>query len=199
MLLTLSPLEMAIVEREIVELSFYLIVCLLFYFLFIKYARKDKAEVMQRNQQQEPSVVIPEQTDNPLLQERLRWSAELAAAKRLKAADREKLSLKERERLDYDIYVTMLSWGDTEVFFSQVNKRLNGLVDNLRKLYPQLTDTDMQLLLLYVLQVPQDDILTLMNYSVNSLPTIKKRLCNKMNISSSAVLPAEITKILSSM
>ncbi len=199
MLLTLSPLEMAIVEREIVELSFYLIVCLLFYFLFIKYARKDKAEVMQRNQQQEPSVVIPEQTDNPLLQERLRWSAELAAAKRLKAADREKLSLKEREQLDYDIYVTMLGWGDTEVFFSQVNKRLNGLVDNLRKLYPQLTDTDMQLLLLYVLQVPQDDILTLMNYSVNSLPTIKKRLCNKMNISSSAVLPAEITKILSSM
>ena len=199
MLLTLSPLEMAIVEQEIVEISFYLIVCLLFYFLFIKYARKDKAEVMQLNQQQEPSVVIPEQTDNPLLQERLRWSAELAAAKRLKAADREKLSLKEREQLDYDIYVTMLGWGDTEVFFSQVNKRLNGLVDNLRKLYPQLTDTDMQLLLLYVLQIPQDDILTLMNYSVNSLPTIKKRLCNKMNISSSAVLPAEITKILSSM
>ena len=199
MLFSLSPVETQIVEREVIGLATYLFLCLLFYLLFVRRARKDKAEAARLNNVEAEPDVAPATADNPLLIERLHWVAELEAAKRLTAAEREQLPAAKRESFDVNLYNRMLDWGNNDLFFSQVNKRLGGLIDIMKERYPQLTDTDLLLLMLYVLQVPQTDILTLMNYSVNSLPTIKKRLCNKMNISSSANLPAEIDNLLSSL
>ena len=201
MLLSLSPVETQIVEREIIGFITYLVLCLLFYLLFVRLARKDRAEAARLNNVNAEPEPAPAHTqdDNPLLMERLHWVAELEAVKRLTAAEREQQPAEKRESFDVNLYNRMLDWGNNDLFFSQVNKRLGGLIDIMKERYPQLTDTDLLLLMLYVLQVPQTDILTLMNYSVNSLPTIKKRLCNKMNISSSANLPAEIDNLLLSL
>lgn len=74
MLLSISPIELQIVERELIEIAFYIFVCLLFYFLFIRRARKDKALADEQNLEQDPLTDIIPHSGKPLLEERPRIS-----------------------------------------------------------------------------------------------------------------------------
>ena len=68
MLLSISPIELQIVERELIEIAFYIFVCLLFYFLFIRRARKYKALADDQNLEQDPLTDTIPHSGNPLLE-----------------------------------------------------------------------------------------------------------------------------------
>ena len=130
--------------------------------------------------------------------EAIRWTAELAAAKRLTEEQRMQLPAKERAAFDKSLYSRMIHWQQDD-FEAEADKRLGGFLTALQQRYPALSATDRQLIVLFLLRVPQNDILLLMNYSPVSLPTIKQRLCRKLEIGSANLLVEQLDELLTTL
>ena len=202
MLELLTPQEIDAIETEVILLAGFTVFSFIIYWFFIYRARRDQktAEIQQSCEETLRSEDLPPQVqETPRLQQRLLWSAELAAARRLTEEQRQQQPPDDREAFDRSLYNKMMYWEQTDRCFAYADDRLDGFVSRLRGRYPQLTDSDLQLLLLYTLQVPQNDLLTLMNYSPNRLPTTKQRLCRKLNLDSALHLPEQICELLSTL
>ncbi len=193
----LTPTELKILDRELFMLMIYVISFLIFYFIFVRRARKDALQA-QRNQEPQP-IADPEPEENIRVEQLRDWKAELAAAKRLTEDDRAKVEPQKRAEFDKELLDKMLKWQNPQEFFGMADDRLNNFAGLVREKYPQLTDIDMQLLMLYALDMPQNDILTLMDYQPSTLPTVKQRLSKKLQLNSAAELTAFINNLLQTL
>lgn len=72
---------------------------------------------------------------------------------------------------------------DFDLFVKLVDSKIDHYISNLMVDFPKLSSRDLQLIILYLLSVSENDILIIFDYSQSSLPTIKNRLCHKLNIS----------------
>lgn len=80
-------------------------------------------------------------------------------------------------------------------FRATINGRLFGIVDRLKQLYPSLSEQHCELLVLYLLDLSQEDISLIMNYQMNSMPNTKVRLAHKIQLSSGQELKPRLLEI----
>lgn len=93
-------------------------------------------------------------------------------------------------------YEDQLHLSDFERCRCTCNKRLDDFMTVLSNEYPELSEKDLELLMLYLLHVPESDIRLVMNYSSNSLPTIKTRLTKKLKLGRASELEQHLEGLL---
>lgn len=164
----------------LLSISFTLVVILfIMYVVFVKLrdGEKDKQLVQLTKDVRRLS--------NTLSQARAahnKWMAQLQFAYSQVETERSKLKVYQQVYFDADLYKQVLSINDTQRFFSLVNEKLYSYYDRLIEDYPNLSEKESCLSLLILMHIPDNVICILLNYSSNSLPTIKNRLCKKLNV-----------------
>jgi len=112
-----------------------------------------------------------------------KWIAELNLAKQLVQQERDLLPKRQRDEFDKQFYERMLHYNNFSAFQHLINSKLDAFSTRLEARIPNLSEKELTLLYLLLLQVPNDDILLLTDYAPTSLPTTKQRLCKKLGIS----------------
>lgn len=88
----------------------------------------------------------------------------------------------QQDNFDANLYSQFLCLNDRQKFYELVNHKLNLYYDRLISDFPEMSDKESYLTLLYLLHIPDNVICILLEYSPNSLPTVKNRLCKKLNL-----------------
>ncbi len=160
----------------------WIILCLVLLIMFITlsiYQRLASRQLKENFLQQ-----LKQQNDNNSIPDNLnKWLNELSTAKQLVQHDREILSKRKRNEFDKQFYERMLHFNNFPAFRHMINHRLNDFSTRIEVRFPHLSEKELTLLYLVVLQIPNEDILLLTNYAPTSLPTTKQRLCKKVGIS----------------
>lgn len=99
------------------------------------------------------------------------------------------------ERKLKNAYYEILHLHSFSGFCATMDGRLFGFVTRIRTLYPSLSEQQYMLLVLYLLDLPGDDISTIMCYQLASLPNTKMRLAHKMNLSSGLLLQPHLVEL----
>ena len=141
-------------------------------------------EIKHRRQIKQYKDILKKQVDGlgEVYSKLIEWRQELRTAKEILDVDRKKINPQLRDVFDKAFYDKYLFTNDPKLLFAEVDKKLSGYYSVLKEDYPDLSTKEYILCILYLLQIPNNDICLILNYSVNSLPTIKNRLCAKLNI-----------------
>jgi hypothetical protein len=165
-------------------------------FLFryiIRKVKKEKEEIKEIHTEEKVGIhkkVIEDK--RALLQKQIEDRNEIMQAKFKNA------SSKEREQQLLKIYKELLHFDETGIFFTEMDKLLNGLIAKLRIRYSTITDKELMLCCYILLHIPTYDMLILFEYkSDNSLKSLKKRLSHKFNLKNVTLLEDFLLTILS--
>lgn len=125
------------------------------------------------------------------------WLSEMGAARAMVSDDRARCRSIDRDEFDRALYRRLLHYDDVGSMRAMVDTRLAGYATRLRKDFPELTDKEEVLLYLYLLRLDDATICLLGEYSPNSLPKIKNRLCKKVGLESAAELRSYLQERMS--
>ena len=141
-------------------------------------------EINHRKKIRQYQAIIHEQIEEigEVYSKLIEWRQELRTAKEMMDDERKKISPQLRDVFDKAFYDKYLFTGDSERMFAEVDKRLCGFVTLLRNNHAELNTKECKLCILYLLMIPNNDICIILDYSINSLPTIKNRLCSKLQV-----------------
>lgn len=112
----------------------------------------------------------------------LAWKQDFCAAKKYVILSNQTLPKKDRDKQLISFYNQQLAYSEYARFKTIIDHHLCGFISRMEQQYPQLSEKDMLLIVLYLLETPDSEILTLTNMSPNSLPTTKSRLCKKLGV-----------------
>ena len=113
-----------------------------------------------------------------------------------RANERKKACHAENVLQDRKIYDELLQIHNPELFFSEMDSVLNNLVTKLKKQYPSLTTKEISWCCLTLLNIPTTDIYLLLDYTVDGLKSMRKRLARKVNLNGVAELNNFLLKML---
>ena len=99
-----------------------------------------------------------------------------------------KASLKDREKLDVEIYNISLHLNNWIEFKKSMNQTFNGLLDYLENNYDDINQKELTWCCLYLLNVPTNDMTSILNCQQGSLYKLKHRLTQKLTLSSTKEL-----------
>lgn len=104
------------------------------------------------------------------------------------------LSKAKRDLADKQFYSEQLHYDDEATFKRIVNRELNNFYDKISQEF-NLSAKEIQLAVFYLLELPDYTICLLMDYSYNSLATMKTRLSKKLLIENASLLPEKLIQI----
>lgn len=110
------------------------------------------------------------------------WKVEVHTAVRLSESVRPKRRGEERDEFDRKVFNQQLHCDKYEQFFSLVDKRLNGFATRVRNDF-QLRDRELMFVCLSALDLSDEQIALIMEYSLSSIPTTRKRISTKLRMS----------------
>jgi len=119
------------------------------------------------------------------------------ASKYKQAAERKNATIAEKEEMDKLLYNRILHLNNKEEFNREMDVLLNDLVSKLKSRYPALNQKEITWCCLYLLKIPANDVLMLLDYKAESLKKLKQRLAQKTNLSSTTELDIFLNGILS--
>ena len=175
---------------------FVLLILVLSYLIYIyitKRSKKEKKHIQEIHTEEKVGIhkkVI--QDKRALLQKQIEDRTTMMLAE-FKHAGTE-----EREKQLRNIYTELLHFDDTELFFSEMNKFLNGLITKLKNRYSTLNEKEIMLCCYILLHIPTYDMLILFGYkSDDSLKSLKRRLPKKLNLENATLLEDFLLSIVS--
>lgn len=101
-----------------------------------------------------------------------------------------------KNELDRKIYNDILHYDDNAYFHKQMDAVSNNLISKLRSRYPSLTNRELCWVCLYLLRIPQSDILLLLDYKQEAFKKMKVRLIKKLNLQYVSMIPDFLQKML---
>ena len=107
-----------------------------------------------------------------------------------------KANYTEKVVLTRKIYNKLLHLNNTDLFFKEMDSVLNNLATKLKTRYPSLTTKEISWCCLSLLDVPTADIYVLLEYTVDGLKTMRKRLAQKTGLSGVAELKDFLEKLI---
>lgn len=109
------------------------------------------------------------------------WKMEVHTAIKLAEKDRPKRRGEEREQYDRHLFNTILLCNRVELFFRLADKHLDGFATRMSEDY-QLSDREVLFICLSLLALSDEQIALIMDYSFASIPTTRKRIAKKLEI-----------------
>ena len=91
-----------------------------------------------------------------------------------------KSNFEEREKITRIIYNKVFDYENEAVFLERMNRLLNNLPNKLLDEYPNITFKEILWCCLFILKVPTNDILSILEYKQSSFYKFKQRLGNKL-------------------
>jgi len=88
----------------------------------------------------------------------------------------------QREAMDIELYNSCLHVNDWNEFSNLMNHTFNNLVSTLENTYPDITRKEMTWCCLFLLEIPTQEVLLILDYKLDSLYKLKQRLVQKMNL-----------------
>lgn len=113
------------------------------------------------------------------------WRVEIIAAISLAENKRPIRRGEQRDEYDRQLFRRLLHYEQPEEFFSIFDKRLNGFATQAKRAY-HLKDRELMFVCLSVIELSDERIALLMDYSVGSIATTRKRIGNKMGVENSS-------------
>ncbi len=110
--------------------------------------------------------------------------------------ERKKADYAHKVILDRKIYDDLLHLSNTEIFFREMDSVLNNMVTKLKTRYPSVTVKEIYWCCLTLLEIPATDIYILLDYTVDGLKSMRKRLAQKTGLSGVAELKVFLQKII---
>ncbi len=176
------------------SLILILIICFLFLMKFIiGKMKKEKAEMKEIHTEEKIEIhkKVIEDKGGELKQH-------IEDRKKAILTEFKNAGLQERELQLRKIYKELLHYDDPALFFSEMDKVLNGLITKLKSRYNTITEKELILCCYILLHIPTYDMLILYGYkSDNSLKSLKKRLPPKFNLENVSLLEPFLLGILS--
>jgi len=111
--------------------------------------------------------------------------------------ERKKANYAEKVLLDRKIYDELLHLNNPELFFREMDSVLNNLTTKLMTRYPSVTVKEISWCCLSLLEIPTSDIYVLLDYSVDGLKSMRKRLAQKIGLSGVSGLKNFLDKLIS--
>ena len=104
-----------------------------------------------------------------------------------------KATIEQREQMDRELYNTCLHINDWEVFKQLMNKTFNNIITTLESYHSELTKKDIIWCCLFLLDVPTNDIILVLDIQSVSLYKLKQRLSQKLKLTSTKELELFLT------
>ncbi len=163
----------------------------LFYYLYRKRTKREKVFIEKQYNEHEDRTRREEifKRQNVLLHK-------IESLKTEQAEVRKKITPSEKEMMDRRLYDQLIRFDNPEIFFREMDLTLNNLVTKLNSLYIGITPKEMTWCCLYLLQIPNQDVLMLLNYKSESLNKLKQRLAKKTKLSNVTELYDFLFKIM---
>ena len=120
----------------------------------------------------------------------------IAERKAEQTVERKNATPHERELLIKNMYNELLHLNDLDLFYREMDTVLNNLVTKLKTRYKGLTSKELIWCCLYMLNIPNQDILILLDYKVDSLSKMKTRLTRKTKLQTASEINKLLTNIL---
>jgi tetratricopeptide (TPR) repeat protein len=104
-----------------------------------------------------------------------------------------KATIPQREQMDRELYNTCLHINDWDVFKQLMNKTFNNIITTLESFNSELTKKDIIWCCLFLLDVPTNDIILVLDIQSVSLYKLKQRLSQKLKLTSTKDLELFLT------
>jgi len=148
-----------------------------------KHHKKENAHTEERLNEQKVNIRM-----DVMLKQRDTLLDKIEEIKDEQANERKKATPSARETMDRELYNHLIHFDDSEFFFRQMDAILNNLVSKLNSRYLAITPKEMTWCCLHLLNIPNSDMLLLLNYKPESLIKMKQRLAQKTKLTSSTDL-----------
>jgi tetratricopeptide (TPR) repeat protein len=120
-------------------------------------------------------------------------------SKSLQASIYKKSAPSQRDILDKELYIHCLHLDDWNNFSALMNHTFNNLINALEFKYPDITHKEIIWCCLFLLEIPTQHVLLLLEYKQDSLYKLKQRLVQKMNLKNAVELDNTIKQISDSL
>ena len=168
--------KMTVVEQHILIEEFgYLILCSVTFFFLWLYLQRIKSK---------RTIPVNQNSGEKILNDLNIWKLEIQAVNNHISEETNGLTFKEKEEFIKENYRKSFCLDDEKEFLFLIDKKVPGFTKKIKDIHPNLSTNDIKLLVFILLEIPTNDILNILSYSPNSLPTTKQRLCKKLGISS---------------
>jgi hypothetical protein len=131
------------------------------------------------------SSEIDQLSNSPIKTSLKKWIEDIEKGKAIIKNSEHSTSYKAREAQLIRFYENTLHQHDYSLFVKIVDKKLNNYATRLSIEYPNLTHKEIIFAILILLNIPNEDIRIILDYSKASLPTLKYRLSKKLGIENS--------------
>jgi len=156
-----------------------------------KHHQKERALTEERLYEQKASI-----RKDVMLKQRNALLNKIEEIRAEQALERKNATPSARETMDRKLYNHFIHFDDAEFFLRQMDAILNNLVSKLNSRYLAITPKEMIWCCLHLLNIPNSDMLLLLNYKPESLIKMKQRLAQKTKLNSSAELNDFLHSIL---
>jgi len=116
--------------------------------------------------------------------------------KAIQADKRKNTSVGQRIKLDKELYNTCLHLNNWDEFVAEMNQSFNQIVDKLQLNYPGISQKEIVLCCLQLIDIPHNDKILLLECTSDSLYKLKQRLAQKMNLSSTKKLDLFLEELI---
>lgn len=120
---------------------------------------------------------------------------EIAATLKKYASDDAKAD--ERKKVISQLYAELIHFNDKHFFRKEMNTIMNQLYNKLESRYPELKEKEIEWACLYMLKVPTEDILFLLDYNTEALKKMKQRFAKKIGVQLVSEIEPYLKSILS--
>ena len=160
----------------------------------------DRYYISQKIRKYEEQLTILRNSFNalhPTLRKFYDWKMLISNTIEIKLPNRKVLLSNNEKKLLLQIYDELLKYTDPEQFLKLANERLNNLPNIIQQNYTGINARELYFIVYFLLEIPEEDILLLTGYSSNSIPTIKNRICKKLEINKSNELYSSLINLMS--
>lgn len=160
--------------------------------IFIK-VKKEKKQIQESHTEEKVGILKKVIEDKRALLQK-----QIEDRKILMMAEFRNAGSQEREHQLLKIYIELLHFDKTELFFREMDKLLNGLITKLKNRYNTLNEKELMLCCYLMLHIPTYDMLILFGYkSDDSLKSLKRRLPKKFELENATLLEDFLLSIVS--
>ncbi len=189
-------------KREATSTRYKLLYALIFLFVvivgsiaayFLKHQRHqtERKQAVQQQQQQKTDLRFEVVTRT---REALQQS--LAAKRAEMAANTKQYVPEERCKMIFRLYGELIHFNDKHFFRHEMDAIMNHLYSKLAERYPMLNEKEIQWACLFMMKIPVEDILYLLDSNAEALKKLKQRFAKKVGVQYTSNIEAFLNSIL---
>jgi len=177
------------------SIGFIILIIVVSYILYTqlhKRTKKEKDQLQEEHLEQKASIRM-----DVVIKYGKELQKNVEKSRTKQANERTKANYLEKAVMDRHIYQELLHLNNNDLFTREMDTVLNNMASKLKKRYPLLTEKEIIWCCLSLFDIPASDLYVILDYSVEGLKTMRKRLAPKIGLTSVSQFKKMFENILS--